>query len=149
MILDDVGNLESYRNLVPALGNIVPFLKSVVKLPPGRFELEGGVFALVQEYQTDKPEALREWEAHRRYIDVQCVISGREAMGWTTLGTLVSPKVYDETRDIVLSAEATASQELVVDAGQFALFFPHDAHRPCRSVEQPEPVRKIVVKIPV
>ncbi len=47
----------------------------------GRHDLDGDdLFALVQEYTTRAADECV-WEAHRRYIDVQFVVTGAERMG--------------------------------------------------------------------
>ncbi len=150
MILDELSNLALYKTALGDLVQVQAFLSSpdTPSLPTGRVDLKNGVYALVQEFTTDAPEAERKWEAHRRFIDVQCVLSGDEAMGWAPVAELVEPTPYNPDKDVVLALTANKSCEVFVRAGQFAVFFPEDAHRPCRSVRSPVEVRKIVFKVP-
>jgi len=116
----------------------------VATLPTGKHVIDGDdVYALVMDYQS-KPISEGFLEAHRKYIDVQYVASGVERIGYVDLAKTV-PGEYDEAKDF-LKAEGTASM-VVIDAGTFAVFFPHDAHMPCIAVDQPTAVRKVVVKV--
>ena len=114
--------------------------------PDGRVEIDGDrIFALPQGYQT-RPAAQCRWEAHRRYIDIQYVVTGREAMGYAPLSTLKPTTDFDQAKDVGFY-DGTGSI-ITVEAGMFAIFFPHDAHMPCMQVTgRPEPVRKVVVKV--
>jgi YhcH/YjgK/YiaL family protein len=118
----------------------------VLALPAGRHELDGErIIALPQGYATKEPSAGR-WEAHRRYIDIQYMVSGREAMGWTPAANLVVDTDYDQEKDIAFYTGQ--GPVLSVDQGMFAVFFPHDGHMPgLRVSQQPEQVRKIVMKV--
>jgi YhcH/YjgK/YiaL family protein len=151
MIVDKISQLSLYSAAIPGLASAHAFVTApaTLGLAPGRYELEGGAYALIQEYTTDEPSAERKWEAHRRYLDVQCVLSGTEALGWTPLDQLVDAGDYNPDKDVLLATSAHESTEVVLRPGQFAVFLPGDAHRPCRSAERPVAVRKIVVKVPV
>lgn len=116
---------------------------------PGRYELEGDrVFALVQEYTT-RPRSEGKLEAHRKYIDVQYVTKGAEAMGYAPIEGLAVTDAYDDAKDVALFAGIGDS--VTVRAGMVTIFFPDDAHAPGLGVtpQGGEPVRKIVVKVAV
>jgi YhcH/YjgK/YiaL family protein len=103
------------------------------------------VFALVQRYVT-KPPAEGRWEAHRRYIDLQFVAAGQERIGYTHISRLTADP-YDPERDLTwLSGPGDL---VTVPGGSFMLLWPQDAHMPGISVDRPEPVTKMVIKIAV
>ena len=86
-------------------------------------------------------------ETHRKYIDIQFVISGVDEMGWRPLpscGKASTP--YDAEKDAALFESAPDSW-VAVGPGAFAVFFPEDAHAPL--IGAGEPVRKLVVKVRV
>jgi YhcH/YjgK/YiaL family protein len=149
MILDHLANASLYFNLHPhpriaralqALGDPGFLAKA-----PGRYELEGEkLFAMIQEYVT-KPAEQGRWEAHRRYIDVQFVAAGVEVIGYAPLPELQVVDPYDAEKDVMF-LQGTGSL-LRVDAGMFAVFYPHDAHMPMLAVSAPQMVRKIVLKV--
>jgi len=99
----------------------------------------------VQEYET-KPRELGFWEAHRQYMDIQYVASGVELMGFANLNYL-RVGGYDESKDFVPGfGEGTFFE---MHAGTFTIFAPQDAHMPGIATGNPQPVRKIVMKVRV
>jgi len=148
MIADAVGNAHLYRGLSPRIALAFDYLRGVDSqgVMPGTFEIAGTqVYAIVQEYET-LPETQGSWEAHRRYIDLQCVIAGAERIGYAHISRL-APGVYDPARDVVpLSG---AGDFLILGPGAFMLLFPEDAHMPRIAVGAPSQVRKVVIKIAV
>lgn len=148
MVLDHIDNSERYASLGPGIAEAVRFLRSagLDRLPAGRHEIgHQGLYALASEYMT-KPEGGARWEAHRRYIDVQYIASGLEAIGYQHIGRLKTVTAYDDEKD-VLFLEGTGSR-LILAAGFFAVFYPEDGHQPGLSADCSEKVRKIVVKVP-
>lgn len=147
MIVDLLGNWRLCA-AHPHLRRAFEMLTSqdVSAWPDGRLDLDGDrIFALPQGYLTRPPSQCR-WEAHRRYIDIQYVISGQEAMGYAPISTLKPVTDFDEAKDVGFY-DGTGSI-ITVEAGMFAIFFPHDAHMPCMQVAgQSAPVRKVVVKV--
>ena len=97
----------------------------------------------MDEYQTKKPEA-GFWEAHRKHVDVQVVLLGQEWIGVGRVSDMqASP--YDAEKDL-LKLEGHGDR-ILMRPGLFAVFFPQDAHMPGLAVDQPEPVKKMVIKI--
>lgn len=148
VIIDHLRNADRYRPLNPGIGPALGFLHrpDLASLPAGRYEVEGDrVYALVSEYSTS-PLAERRWEAHRRYIDLQYLVAGRERIGYSPLCRM-QPEPYDETKDVLrLSGEGEC---LTLAPGDFMLLWPDDAHMPGVAAGEPAPVRKVVVKIRV
>jgi biofilm protein TabA len=94
-----------------------------------------------------RPQDACRLETHRRYIDVQYVVRGRERMGYAPALTL-TPGPYDEERDVQF--HQGRADFLLLREGMFAVMLPGDGHMPGVAVDnQPEPVKKIVVKVPV
>ncbi len=146
MIIDHIENSPLYFPLGERIATALRALKSVdlLRAEPGRHEIQGSqVFALIQEYET-KPREQGAWEAHRRHIDVQYVVSGAEVIGHSHLSNLSVTKPYSDKEDI-LFAEGDGSF-LTVSAGMFVIFFPHDAHMPALAAGRQGRVRKIIVK---
>ncbi len=147
MILDQLANAGRYEPLHPDLAAAFAFLRQpgLETLPAGQHTIAGErVYAIVQDYDT-KPLAEGLLEIHQRYLDVQFVVSGAELIGWAPLANQAVQSAYDATRDIAFLHGA--AEPIRVQQGQFAIFFPHDAHMPCRTTGAPTRVRKIVVKV--
>lgn len=117
------------------------------KLSPGEHKIIGReVYAIVSEY-VPKEEAECNFEAHRKYIDFQYLISGKEKMGVTTLDKVAPIGEYDKKKDIIFfKPDAPAIYE-VATPEVFYIFFPKDAHRPSIKDKDGVTVKKIVIKI--
>ncbi|MBE9610585.1 YhcH/YjgK/YiaL family protein [Chitinilyticum piscinae] len=114
----------------------------------GRYPLqEDQLIAIVQEplsqpWETGLPEF------HARYIDIQYLLSGTEVIGFLPENATL-PRLTDQLaeRDIAFVAAQPLESRLVLTAGMFAIFYPGELHKPCRALEQAEPLRKVVIKI--
>jgi YhcH/YjgK/YiaL family protein len=159
MIIDRLQNVQSgfYQTLLSApdqsglaqrlsAGFDYLLAANPADLAPGRVEIDGDrVFALIQEYNT-KPMEQGRWEAHVKYIDIQYIANGEENIGYANLGD-VTLGDYDEAKDRYIPQGEGSFIRL--SAGMFGLFMPEDAHMPNMAVNQPRPVKKIVVKVAV
>ncbi|MBN2310861.1 MAG: YhcH/YjgK/YiaL family protein [Candidatus Hydrogenedentes bacterium] len=113
--------------------------------PDGKHSIAGDdVFCNVMTYETSPAEG-HEFETHRDYADIQCVLAGREAIRWAPRQGLTVTKPYEP--DAELQALVLPSTELIMTPGRFAVFFPDDAHAPGIACEIPATVRKAVVKV--
>lgn len=154
-----VANLEEIGQVIPAgpcehnLQVAFDYLRTVrdTDLPDGRIEIDGDrVFALVQSYCSVLPGETVALEAHRKYIDVQYIAQGEEAMGWTTTDRLTEDVPFDEAKDIWFgNLPAGDTTFLRLKAGQLAVFFPTDGHTPRLAYLEPLPVKKYLVKVAV
>lgn len=152
MIVGDIRHFEEEKHVYPAAvrKGIEHILNGrLADRAPGTYELDGRLmFALVQEMQTRPADELR-FESHATYVDIQFLVSGEERI--EALKHSAGLKIAEnelETGDIVFyepdSAKATS---IMLNPGQFAVFYPSDVHRPCCIAEKPEPIKKIVIKI--
>ena len=129
---------------------VIDFLtgSDLMKLALGRHEIaDGGVFANVQEYET-KDEV--KYECHRKYIDIQCVVSGEEHIYVADI-TKVSDPVdeFNTENDYQLFSTASDFIKVIANKDNFVVLFPHEAHKPCMNVDgKHSHIRKVVVKIP-
>ena len=149
MIFDLLKNARTYRSLSPAFAAAFDYLTQtdLTALPAGRYEIQGSdVYVMVQDAAL-KPWDEGRWEGHRRYADIQVVIAGEEIMGCRPADGLGEAVAYDPQADLIFFQEAEGAA-LHVHAGEFAVFFPQDAHRPCMLPEGcPRTVKKAVVKV--
>ena len=151
MILDTLANAARYESLNSRFAKAFAFLRTVDGTQAlGRHDLDGDdCFALVQTYET-KPMEKALFEAHRRYIDVQFIQSGRETILWAPLATMKEETMaYSEEKEAALWKLVPDVTPLHMSAGHFAILYPEDAHAPCIEWEKPEQVFKVVVKVAV
>jgi YhcH/YjgK/YiaL family protein len=147
MIFDQLSNAAQYTALHPLFAEGFRFINDLPSgAAPGRYELSGGAYALVQEYET-KPVEGAKYEAHRKFIDIQYLFSGEELCFYAPLSQMTAEPYLPEKDYVGLTGEGFA---LPLKAGEFAIFYPRDAHLPSRMTGAgPRPVKKVVVKIPV
>jgi len=116
-------------------------------LANGRYTIDGdNVYAIVTEAPT-KDYDKTAFESHRKYIDLQYVITGEENMAKAPLSSVTVSKPYNESTDL---ANYTGEGKIyTVPQNNFMLFFPSDAHRPNITPGGNKVVKKIVIKIRV
>jgi biofilm protein TabA len=127
------------------------FLKDndLAKLEVKRYDIDGdNLFATISEYTTKNDDAAN-FEAHRKYIDIQYMISGTELMNIAPLETVTKILVpYDEQKDIeFMSVKNIVNHRASSD--NFFIFFPDDAHRPGMKDGANTMIRKVVIKLKV
>ena len=148
MILDTLANADRYIHVHKGFDVAFAFLRNanLAELPAGRNELLGDwVFVVVVEGDGRGKDGAK-LEAHRKYIDIQYMVSGVDAMGWKPTAACTRPEgEFDEAKDVVLFAD-DAEAWVDVHPGAFAIFFPEDAHAPMAGEGA---MRKVVVKIAV
>ncbi len=104
------------------------------------------IHAIVACYKTKEPH---KFEAHRKYVDIQCLLEGQENIESTVLNGLTVDMPYDAEKDVEFYVQ-TDNPKIVTRLmpGIFVAFFPQDAHMPGVSVcGSPAFVKKVVVKI--
>lgn len=148
MIHDIVPNISLYRGLDARLVRGLEMLHSFeTGAPIGRREIEGeALFALVQTYETT-PSAQKRFEAHRRYADIQYVVSGEERILHAPTARLTVVEAYDPEKEVMFLSDPPRATEIVLTAGAFAIFWPGDAHKPGCALSGPAPVLKVVIKV--
>jgi YhcH/YjgK/YiaL family protein len=149
MILDKLNHSNWYSSISENLNKGFEFLRNTdfESLKPGKLEIVGDdVYALVSEYATKDPQDCLP-EAHRIYIDIQYIVSGREAIGYVTLDNQQILSEYNPEKDIAFYSGETST--IVLESGTFAVFFPQDIHRPGMQIDSPEKVKKVVVKVKI
>jgi YhcH/YjgK/YiaL family protein len=115
----------------------------------GRHDVEEDFFYIVQEYETKPLEAGRH-EAHKAYVDIQYVISGKERIDVTAAAGMEIDEPYDEEKDLVFFKEPKQAANVILTGGGYAILYPADSHKPGLQADgQPVKVRKIVGKVRV
>lgn len=151
MIFGVLHELEQDKTWLPApLIAGLEFLRQadLAALELGRHPIQGEeIFALVSEYETEDWAEKRP-EAHRRYLDIQCLGQGREIIGWRPAGDDL--KVAEdrlEQDDLVFYQPPVGEAKILLGGDRYGVFWPGEVHRPGCADGAPQTVRKIVVKI--
>ena len=122
-----------------------------VDMPEGKCWIrEPEMYAEVSSYQT-RPVHEGRLETHKRYVDIQIMLTGSERMDVTPSDVLIADTDYDEQRDIRFYKRVESpAVRLLMEPGNFAMFFPQDAHCPqITPHSEVLNVKKIVIKIDV
>ena len=145
----DVAEFKQHLAKFPARWNAAfDFLvkNDLKSLPTGRTDLNGDVYVTVSEYTTKNIEDA-DYESHKKYIDLQYIVSGEELIGLTQNQEglkVISP--YVEEKDIEFY-EYNGGDLLSATPDRYFIFFPKDVHRPCIKTKENCKVKKVVVKI--
>ncbi|MBE7703700.1 MAG: DUF386 domain-containing protein [Cyanobacteria bacterium SIG28] len=149
MIKDSLKNAGIYFSLSENLKKGLEWLKAqdLVNIACGRYEIDSdAVWANVQEYET-KDDA--NFEAHRKYIDIQYMIKGEELVGVIDLVNCKTCIEYDNEKDLEFFETKAKFQYQELREGDFLIFYPHDAHKPSIAFGAKSMVKKVVVKVAV
>ncbi|MBL7107007.1 MAG: YhcH/YjgK/YiaL family protein [Phycisphaerae bacterium] len=151
MIIDAIDNINLYKGLSNRLAVALEILTEdgLAEKADGRYEVDGDdIFYMIQRYKTLPLEEAR-LEAHRKYIDVQFVADGREVVGYAPTDAMQVCDGYNEDNDAAFYQLPDNVTELKLNSGMFCIFYPQDAHAPCRYTDSPSDVTKIVIKVKV
>lgn len=159
MILSSLEHAGDYECLGPRFRVAFDFLRrtDLSGLAPGRVNVLGvegeDVFALPQVITTKSAE-LCKWEAHRKYADIQYIVSGTERMGVGPLELFEESVEFDVGKDVAFfkprsGVEQGKTSVVTVPAGYFTLFLPKDVHMPLIWSGEVESVVKVVMKVRV
>lgn len=146
MILDSLGNSGLYETVHPLFKQAFDFLRNtdLEALPFGKIELVGFDLVVNVVEITGKTAEEARMETHNRFIDIQIPIGAAETMGWKAgnmLKQVTDP--YNTEKDITFFADK-ASNLLLVQPFEFAIFFPKDGHQPGIAEGKH---KKIIVKV--
>ena len=149
MIYDTLNNIEFYQGLSPDIYEGLKFLRQVnPDIAVGTYQLTPNVKAIVSEYTTKEANE-NGYETHRQYIDIQYLLKGKEKIACLPLEELSETKPYSEETDAAFYNVASDYSPSILDLrpGYFAIFYPQDGHMPQMCVNEPEKVKKVVVKV--
>lgn len=118
------------------------------KLELGRHEINEWLYINVQEYETKDVAACR-YESHRKYIDIQYMINGIEAIEVADIeGQKLGCSVeYNEEQDVAFWIDSPNQMRLVLTNNSYVILYPQNAHKPCITVDKPVRVKKLVAKV--
>lgn len=149
MIYDTLNNIAFYKGLSPDIYEGLKFLRQVSPyIAVGTYQLSPNIKAIVSEYTTKEVNE-NGYEAHRQNIDIQYLLTGKEKIACLPVEQLSETKPYSEETDAAFynSVIDHGPSTLDLRLGYFAIFFPQDGHMPQLCVNDPEKVKKVVVKV--
>lgn len=103
------------------------------------------LFAIFEQYPS-KDLLHPIFEGHKKYTDIQFIVSGEELMHISSLDRIKEDDEYREDRDIYFP-KVTSYSTLLATKDSVAVFFPSDLHAPSNCVKVSKPVQKVVIKV--
>ncbi|MFC0227261.1 YhcH/YjgK/YiaL family protein [Serratia aquatilis] len=116
----------------------------------GRYNIDGdSAFVLISSPMTEAHEK-RLAEIHHKYLDVQILLAGKEVIGYgTELAAAAAVQDLLADKDIAFYNAIPNEQFVSLNPGDYAVFYPHELHRPLCSAGQEQQIKKAVVKIKI
>lgn len=145
MIIDRIENAKDYFYFQGFQKGLEELQKLEENPKLKRYDFEGGYFFL-SEGDT-MPADAGDYEAHKKYIDIQYILDGCEEVVWANAHELEISKEYQQERDIAMY-QGKSVQINTIKAGMFWIALPQDAHKPARHSEQMHHYKKAVFKLP-
>jgi YhcH/YjgK/YiaL family protein len=149
MILDRIENANLYSALHAGFAKAFEILKdnTLAKKEDGKYSVDGEkIYYTIQRYTT-KPMSQGKLEAHRKYIDIQFLLTGVELLGYAPLKGLSFAEKYNPQKDIAFFQTPDEITKVKLEPGLFCILFPDDAHLPGCQLEEPSEIQKVVIKI--
>ncbi len=94
-----------------------------------------------------EPYEARRAEYHARYLDIQIVLKGQEGMTFSTQSAGTPDTDWLADKDIAFLPEGVDEKTVILNEGDFVVFYPGEVHKPLCAVGAPAQVRKAVVKM--
>ncbi|HEY5993893.1 MAG TPA: YhcH/YjgK/YiaL family protein [Gallionellaceae bacterium] len=148
MIFSALSQSARYAALHPLFQRAFDYIRDtdLYHMAPGRYPILGDDLIVIVEQVAAKTREQARLEAHRKYIDIQLVLEGDEAMGWKPLADCHNPVgEHSMEKDIRFFHDAPSSW-VAVPPDHFCIFFPEDAHAPLLGSGQ---IKKVIFKVAV
>lgn len=145
-----VGNIEYLEAWPPtALRQAIEHVNAHVTATtaPGKYDIDDDrLFYMISENMTEPGES-RSAEYHARYLDIQIVLQGQEGMAFSTQPAGTPHTDWLADKDIAFLPTSVDEKTVVLNEGDFVVFYPGEVHKPLCAVGEPARVRKAVVKM--
>lgn len=148
MIYDKIENMGFYFNGLKNFDKVEKAYKDFCENPidSGRLDIDGdNVWCNVASYTLDENAPLK-YEIHRLYADVQVMFDGEENFGWANKDECTLTEDFNDGGDAAFMTSENG-QLFALKKGYFAVFFPQDAHAPCRKSKNSDTAHKLVFKV--
>ena len=144
MIICPWKDIKKYASLLPGIEEAFDAVNALESYEAKTYPLSNDNRFFVAVGTTKAPDVA---EAHRKYLDVQYIVKGKEVMGWADLADCQIQGEFNETKDIGMYAGDFVFT--TINEGICYVAFPEDAHMPGRHLDVPNDFVKVVVKLKV
>ena len=144
MIICPWNDIKKYASMLPGIEEAFDAVNALENYDAATYPLSGGNRFFVAVGTTKAPT---EAEAHRKYLDIQYIVKGKEVVGWAPLAACQPAGEFSVENDVGMYSGDF--QYLTINEGICYVAFPEDAHMPGRHLDVPNDFVKIVVKLQV
>jgi biofilm protein TabA len=151
MIVDRVCNVTNYTQLGGRLAAGLIFLKShdLAGYEPGVYEIDGRQLYFTIQAYTTRPANEMDFENHRKYIDIQCMLDGQEKVEVSAASALSLTEEYADEKDMEFYSGNGCSTSVSLTQGYILVIYPGEAHKPCIQYNQTQKCKKVIIKVKV
>ena len=146
MIICPWKELPRYAAVIPGLEEAMKAVEALESYEPATIPLSGSNKILVQKVTTKAWET-SQLEAHREFLDIQYIISGKEMVGWAPLDTLTPADEFNTQKD--KGMYTGKNTPIAIEEGYCYVVYPEDAHAPSVHMGEGGEVIKLVIKLKV
>ena len=144
MIICPWKDIKKYASLLPGIEEAFDAVNALTDYEAKTYPLSNDNRFFVAVGTTKAPDVA---EAHRKYLDIQYIVKGKEVMGWADLADCQIQGEFNDEKDIGMYAGDFTFT--TINEGVCYVVFPEDAHMPGRHLDVPNDFVKVVVKLKV
>ncbi len=144
MIICPWKDILKYAPLLPGIEEAYEKVNALTSFEAKTYPLENGNRFFVNAGTTIAPDLA---EAHRKYLDIQYIVKGKETMGWAPVEDCRIQGEFNAEKDI--GRYTGDFRFTVIPEGICYVAFPEDCHMPGRHLDIPSEYVKVVVKLKV
>lgn len=146
------GNINKMELLMYTDAKLRSFIDEAVTIAnlqsEGKYTLSDDRCFVVITEATTQPINKRVAEIHKKHIDIQILLEGRERLGYSNILDEPIKKLSSLDDDILFIDNVVNENFVDLAPGDFVVFYPNQIHRPLCSINQPIQVKKAIIKIP-
>lgn len=147
MVFGNIRDRKDFSWLEEVVGKCFDYAAAndLLSYEKGSHPIDGDeLFVNIVEYETTTPEN-RFWEAHRQYLDLHFMLRGPEQIDVNFIDNMEQKEFVE--KDDFLPLEGNPNSHVILNAGDFLLCYPADAHRTAVQVGAPAAIKKAIFKI--
>ncbi len=146
MILASLKNLtNNIQQMLPQISEIEELINRSENQSVGRYETAWGYYMIQEGQTTDLKQGV--FESHCKYLDIQCLLKGKEYLEWQEIDKLERCSEYSDVKDVQYLNGC--GNILLIEPGMCYIMFPEDGHKACGHTIQKSSYRKFVAKIEI
>ena len=138
-------DIKKYASLLPGIDEAFDAVNALTEYEDKKnYPLSDGNRFFLAVQSTKAPDVA---EAHRKYLDIQYIVKGKEVMGYAPLEDCQLVGEFNEDKDV--GKYSGPFEYMTIQEGICYVAFPEDAHMPGRHLDVPNDFVKVVVKLKV